>query len=93
LLQLKGILYAESMQNYCRIHTVHGSHLPLLSLKELVEALPADDFFQIHRSYLVNLRAVEAIVGNQVRIGQQLLPVSRPNREALESKLVGDRLL
>lgn len=81
------------MQNYCRIHTVHGSHLPLLPLKELVEALPADDFFQIHRSYLVNLRAVEAIVGNQVRIGQQLLPVSRPNREALESKLVGDRLL
>ncbi|MEM9929777.1 MAG: LytTR family DNA-binding domain-containing protein [Bacteroidota bacterium] len=92
-LLVKDILYAESMQNYCRIHTVHGSHLPLLPLKELIEALPASDFFQIHRSYVVNLKAVEAIVGNQVRIGAALLPVSRPNREALEKKLVGDRLL
>lgn len=92
-LLVKDILYAESMQNYCRIHTVHGNHLPLLPLKELMEALPKEDFFQIHRSYVVNLKAVEAIVGNQVRIGTALLPVSRPNREALEKKLVGNRLL
>lgn len=92
-LLLKDILYAESMQNYCRIHTLHGSHLPLLPLKELLDALPSKDFFQIHRSYLINLRAVDAIVGNQVRIGAKLLPVSRPNREALERRLVGDRLL
>ncbi|MFK8163628.1 MAG: LytR/AlgR family response regulator transcription factor [Lewinella sp.] len=92
-LLLKDILYAESMQNYCRIYTVHGSHLPLLPLRELLEALPTKDFFQIHRSYLINLKAVDAIVANQVRIGTQLLPISRPNREELERRLVGDRLL
>jgi DNA-binding LytR/AlgR family response regulator len=92
-LLLKDILYAESMQNYCRIHTVNGSHLPLLPLKELIQALPEADFFQIHRSYVVNLKAVEAIVGNQLRIGQELLPVSRANRAELERRLVGNRLL
>lgn len=92
-LLLTDILYAESMQNYCRIHTKNGTHLPLLPLKELKEALPDDVFFQIHRSYLINLRAVDAIVGHQVRIGETLLPVSRPNREPLERKLVGGRLL
>ncbi|MEM1356867.1 MAG: response regulator transcription factor [Bacteroidota bacterium] len=92
-LLLKDILYAESMQNYCRIYTKEGSHLPLLPLKDLREALPALDFFQIHRSYLVNLRAVEAIVGHQVRIGETLLPVSRPNREELERRLVKGKVL
>jgi len=92
-LLLTDILYAESMQNYCRIYTRNGTHLPLLPLKELKEALPNDDFFQIHRSYLINLKSVDAIVGHQVRIGETLLPVSRPNREALEEKLVGGRLI
>lgn len=92
-LLLKDILYAESMQNYCRIHTKDGSHLPLLPLKELREALPATDFFQIHRSYLVHLKAVDAIVGHQVRIGETLLPVSRPNREELERRLVKGKVL
>ncbi|MEM9836064.1 MAG: response regulator, partial [Bacteroidota bacterium] len=31
-LLIADILYAESMQNYCRIITRHGSHLPLLPL-------------------------------------------------------------
>lgn len=92
-LLLADILYAESMQNYCRIHTKNGTHLPLLPLKELRDALPATDFFQIHRSYLINLKSVDAIVGNQVRIGQTLLPVSRPNREELEARIIGGRLL
>ncbi|MEM6769096.1 MAG: response regulator transcription factor [Bacteroidota bacterium] len=90
---LADILYAESMQNYCRIHTTTGSYLPLIPLKELREALPEADFMQIHRSYIVNLRAVNAIVGHQVRIGNDLLPVSRPNRAQLEQRLVGNRLL
>lgn len=81
------------MQNYCRIHTAHGSYLPLLPLKELLIALPADQFLQTHRSYLVNLKMIDAIDGNQVRIGEKLLPVSRSNREELERRLVGGRLL
>ncbi len=92
-LLVADILFAESMQNYCRIHTVHGQYLPLLPLKDLLVALPAKQFLQIHRSYMVNLKMVDAIDGNQVRIGEKLLPVSRSNREELERRLVGGRLL
>ena len=92
-LLVKDIQYAESMQNYCRIHTVNGTYLPLLPLKDLREALPAAAFVQIHRSYLVRLAAVEALDGNQVRIGDALLPVSRSKREEVERRLVGGRLL
>ena len=87
------ILYAESMQNYCRIHTTGESYLPLLPLRELEDALPEEYFFRIHRSYIVRLSAVEAIDGHQVRIGDKLLPVSRANREELRRRLFGGRLL
>lgn len=92
-IRMADILYAESMQNYCRIYTTTETYLPLLPLKELEAALPEKDFYRIHRGYLVNLRRVEAIVDNQVRIGDRLLPVSRGKRENLQERLVGDRLL
>lgn len=92
-LELSQILYAESMQNYCRIHTIKETYLPLLPLKELEQALPADDFFRIHRTCIVRLAAIEALDGNQVRIGEKWLPVSRPNRAPLAQRLIGGRLL
>ena len=88
-LLLDDILYAESMQNYCRIHTTGGTYLPLLPLKELLAALPPERFVQIHRSYLVRLGAVAALDGNQVRIGETLLPVSRSRREGVARRFLG----
>ncbi|MTB52573.1 LytTR family DNA-binding domain-containing protein [Lewinella sp. W8] len=90
---VQDILFAESMQNYCKIHTAVRTYLPLLPLKDLEAALPTTKFFRIHRSYLVRLGAVTALEGNQVRIGEALLPVSRAQRSELERALVGDRLL
>ena len=48
---------------------------------------------QIHRSYLVNIRQADGVVGNQLRIGDQLLPISRSKREKVIEQLIGDRLL
>lgn len=87
------IRYAEAMQNYCRIHTPQRSYLPLLPLGELEERLSAGDFLRIHRSYLVNIHYVEGVIGNQVRVGKELLPISRSKREEVMRRLVGDRLL
>ncbi len=87
-----GILYAESMQNYCRIFTDKDSYLPLLPLKELLEALPQKHFFQIHRTCVVQLGAIAAIDGNQVRAGGRLLPVSRSRKADLLKAIGGDHL-
>ena len=89
---IDDILYAEAMQNYCRIHTRSRSYLPLLPLSQLAGALP-DHFLSIHRSYLVNQRKVEGFEGNQVRIAGSLLPISRGNREEVLRRLIGDRIL
>ncbi len=92
-LRTAHILYAEAMQNYCRIHTTQGNFLPLLPLSQLLSSLPGDRFTQIHRSYLVNLDRVDGVEGNQVRIGDKRLPISRSKREEVMERLLGDRLL
>ena len=87
------IRYAEAMQNYCRIHTTGRKYLPLLPLGQLLDALPEDRFVLVHRSYLVNLAHVDGMDGNQLRIWDTLLPVSRAKREEVRRRLLGDQLL
>ncbi|MEM7575613.1 MAG: LytTR family DNA-binding domain-containing protein [Bacteroidota bacterium] len=85
----RDIYYIESLQNYCRIITSAGPLLPLISLKELLAQLPAEDFIQTHRSYLVRLSAISAIEGQQVRVNQDLVPVSRSRRVVVEQAWMG----
>jgi DNA-binding LytR/AlgR family response regulator len=77
------ILYLEGQGDYIRIFlkdknlVVHGT------MKNLLESLPEDEFMRIHKSYVVSLRNITFIEGNQVRIGGHAVPVSPAQREEL----------
>lgn len=88
-----AILYVESLENYCQIHTVSGTITALLTLKDLLGALPETDFLQVHRSYVVNLKHVSAGEGNQLVIGQAHVPISRSRRAEVQERIFGGRLL
>ncbi|MNS83960.1 LytTR family DNA-binding domain-containing protein [Sphingobacterium sp. 18053] len=87
------ILYAESMQNYTKLHfkdrtiTIHQTMLAL------EEALPGNHFFRIHKSYLVNVNHIDIITGGRVYIQEQELPISRTKREELLQNVVFKKLL
>jgi two-component system LytT family response regulator len=80
------ILYLEGQGDYIRVVmrdkklVIHGT------IKNLVESLPGEDFMRIHRSYAVNLKHIAFIEGNQVRIGEHVIPVSPALREELLSR-------
>ena len=77
------IHYIEGQGDYIRIHT---SQLKLMvhdTLKNFLESLPATDFMRIHKSYVVRLKHIEFLEGNQVRVKGQNLPVSPAQREEL----------
>lgn len=77
------ILYMEGQGDYVRICfrerklVVHGT------LRQMEESMPADAFMRIHKSYVVNLKQISFIEGNQVRIGEHVVPVSPSQREEL----------
>lgn len=89
---LAGMLYAESVGNYVRICTEEKTFLAYLTMKSLEAQLPQDSFIKIHQSYLVNYARIDAIDGNEIKVGSKTLPMSRNHRDSL-MKLVQQRLL
>jgi DNA-binding LytR/AlgR family response regulator len=91
-IELNDILYAETLGNYIIIHLPGKKIIAYLTLKSLESQLPADEFIKIHQSYLVNSSRITAIEGNEVKIDEKSLPVSRNYRDAV-MEMVHQRLL
>ncbi len=90
---LTDILFVESMENYVVIYTHTTKEVVCMSLKVLLEHLPAEQFLQVHRSYVVNKSMIQAIEGNQLVIGIHKIPVARNLREEVFRILLEDKLI
>ena len=63
LVRIAEIIYLESEGEYVRMHLADGSTITtLFRLKNMETALPAESFMRVHRSYIVNRRAIKAYV-------------------------------
>lgn len=91
-IELKDILYIESMGNYVNIYTENKKIIAYLTLKGLESQLPSNDFIKIHQSFLVSFSRINAIEGNNVKIKDKLLPISRNYRDAV-MQVVEQRML
>ena len=91
-IELRDILYIESLGNYVNIYTDNKKILAYLTLKGLEGQLPALEFIKVHQSFLVNCSRIDAIEGNTIRMKDKTLPVSRNYRDAL-MQMVDQRLL
>jgi len=90
---LADILYVEGMQNYITFHTAKEKIMTLVPLKNIFEMLSQEDFLQVHKSYVVAKAKVEAIIGNQIVMGDHKIPISVRLRKKVMDELTGDRLL
>ena len=81
MIPVEDVLFFISDEKYTRVQTATLEALIRKPIKELVEELDADMFWQIHRSTLVNTRAIAGVT-RDLR-GRQLVSV-RGNPEKLE---------
>lgn len=75
------IQYIEALQKYVRIHTLNERIVTLMSMSQLEEALPQNQFVRIHRSHIINIDNVDNIEGNIVTVGKFKLPISKGQKE------------
>jgi len=76
------ILFIEASKEYVKIVTKEKSVVTYHTLSGLEEKLPAGKFYRIHRSYIVNIKAVSSVEGTTVKIEKNELPLSRNERDA-----------
>jgi DNA-binding LytR/AlgR family response regulator len=76
-IDLSAIEYIESMEDYIKIHQTNApTVLTLMSLKKVLEKLPADKFQRIHRSYIVPFGKIRSIQNRKIKLTDVELPVS-----------------
>lgn len=86
--QIKDILYIESLENYVIIHTLLSKEIVRMTLKQIMDSLPQDTFLQIHRSFIVNTDQIQGIDGNMLIIGPEKITIARNLRETVINKLL-----
>ncbi len=83
----KDILYIEGLKDYVIIRMDNSRVITLQTMKSLEEKLPHQLFKRIHRSYIINLDKINAIVGNMVEVieknQQKHLPIGKNYRDEL----------
>ena len=77
-INLDEIEYIESLEDYIKIHIANGRPiLTLMPLKKVLEKLPPERFKRIHRSYIVSVNKVRAVLNRKVQLASSIeLPIS-----------------
>ncbi|WP_343691821.1 LytTR family DNA-binding domain-containing protein [Chitinophaga sp.] len=75
--RLSDILYIEGLNNYVKIYTITAKYplLSMMSLKEMMSRLPANQFMRIHRSYIVPRHKVSYVTSRYATVAGNKLPV------------------
>lgn len=84
------IKYIEGLKEYVSYYTEDKRIIALESLKRLEEILPSDRFMRVHRSYIVPFSRIKNMDGNQLEIGDKLIPVGRSYREEVLKRVFGE---
>lgn len=86
-LNMKDILWIESVGDYANFITLKETHTIHATLKKIEERLPSQEFHKIHRKYIINLNKIVDIEDHSVLIKDKLLPISRRSKPSLMEKL------
>ncbi|WP_462221473.1 LytR/AlgR family response regulator transcription factor [Ferruginibacter sp.] len=72
------LVFIESMGNFSRLQMLQQKkHITLVSLKNMEEQLPAEQFMRVHKQFIINLHHITAITaeGEIKLIGGEIIPV------------------
>ena len=87
------ILFIEALQNYVVVHTREKKLITYLTFKSVEEYLPSSQFIKVHKSFIVSATKIDSIEGNDIRIGQHHIPISRNLKDEVMEKLLKGKFL
>ena len=75
------ILYIESLKDYVKIYTASGPVTTKYKISEMEADLATTHFLRIHRSFIINLKHLDAYTSSHVEIGNTELPIGESYKE------------
>lgn len=81
------VQYIEADRNYSKICTTKKTYLISSPLKKVEEKINSPELQRVHRSYMVNVSAIDELDDHYVFIGGKSIPVSKTYKQELNAKL------
>jgi len=83
------ILFIEAADDYLKIHRESKSpFLARMTMKSILEMLPADQFIRTHRSYIVSIPHIDNVRNKTISIAGQEIPISNNYETAFFEKFI-----
>ncbi len=79
------ILYIEAYGNYSKIHMKENMLVCHEKISAFEAMLPNTQFLRIHKSYIIAIDNVKVIENNQVKIGEQKIPIGQTYKHNLRN--------
>lgn len=90
----KDIRYIEGMKNYAMVYSTEGKFMPAISLQQIVDQLPAEQFARINKSYVVNVNFVKRVMADFILLDDgSELPFGKVFQEDFINRFVRRNLL
>jgi DNA-binding LytR/AlgR family response regulator len=81
------LVYVEARKNYMKLMTESKSFLVLITMKELEDILPRDQFCRVHKSYIVSLERIISFDSDYVVIKNLSLPLGLNYKKKLMNRI------
>ena len=75
------IFYIEGLGDYIQIHLQDDKIVTNLSMKKIFDLLPENQFYRIHKSFIIAVDKITLVEGNTVKINNKRLPVGNSYRQ------------
>jgi DNA-binding LytR/AlgR family response regulator len=86
-LKYDDILFMESMGDYVKFVTADRKFITHNTMKNLEAKFSGQSFLKVHRSYIVNLNAIDDIQDNMLYIKGNQIPVSKAHKGAIIDRI------
>jgi len=81
-IMLEDILYVEGLDDYLKIYLVDRKPIVArMTMKAILEKLPAKDFVRVHRSFIIPLKRIERLRNKSLLVAGREIPVGSSYEE------------
>lgn len=87
-ISINDIKYVEVLGHYIIYHTADTTYQTFGSLNVVEKDFLAEGFIKPHRSYVVNPKYITEIKNSCLKIGDEVLPVSRNKKQEIMEKMM-----
>jgi DNA-binding LytR/AlgR family response regulator len=87
---LQEILYIEGLGDYLKVHLQDKKTVVVrMTMKAMLDKLPATDFIRVHRSFIIPFSRVESVRNKTIQIAGESIPIGASFEEPFMVKMAG----